>query len=134
MKPFFCRRRVRFIASTMLFAWLMVVGMSVANACLVQMDQAGHHHVSEVSAHFMDESDDASGNPACQTYCAAERTAAIKQKGVDADPANTMAQAGPVPAWPRLATPPSLMQSSIAAAESAWPVRPVFIRLHRLNL
>ena len=46
MKSFFNSRRTRYIAAVMLFAWLMSLGIGVANACLAQQDNGWHEHFS----------------------------------------------------------------------------------------
>ena len=69
----------------MLFVWLMTLGVSIANACLVHQDEGGHSHVVSVSAANTDHQDSGGHDMspetlACLDFCTAEQSALVKVK------------------------------------------------------
>lgn len=69
----------------MLFVWLMTLGVSIANACLVHQDEGRHDHLVSVSTadtarHDSDGHDMSPQALVCLDFCAAEQSALIKVK------------------------------------------------------
>lgn len=67
----------------MLFVWLMTLGVSVANACLVHQDAGRHSHLVSVSTADTDhqDSDGHDMSPetlACLDFCATEQSTLVK--------------------------------------------------------
>jgi hypothetical protein len=87
MKSFFSSRHTRHTATVMLFVWLMALGIGIANACL---PDAVHGHQSSAASlqatphKDADHETLASDKAACLSFCAAEQTAAVKIKNLDA--------------------------------------------------
>jgi len=87
MKSFFSQRRTRCIATVMAFIWLMTLGVSIANACVIDLAQ-GHHSTSiQIQAN---QNSNAGLQPktsdklACLEFCADEQNIAVKVKQLDA--------------------------------------------------
>ncbi|MDO8457298.1 MAG: hypothetical protein Q7T07_10350 [Burkholderiaceae bacterium] len=85
MKSFLTSRRTRLTATVMLFVWLMTLGVSIANACLVHQDEGRHSHLVSVAAADTDHQD-SNGHDmspetlACLDFCAAEQSTLVKVK------------------------------------------------------
>jgi hypothetical protein len=108
-------RRTRLTAAAMLFVWLLVVGMGMANACLANQDHARHGHLHHHDEGLADEVTieaqlDPRAQPispakeTCQTFCAAAQNSMFKQQSHE--PAQT--DAGLVVTiawWPALPAP-----------------------------
>jgi len=98
MMSFFGSRRTRYTAAVMLFVWLMSLGIGVANACLVQQDQARDELLSHSRSAFRsdaiierdlaldnfakahvqaDENAKAPEKMACLNFCAAEQNTLV---------------------------------------------------------
>ncbi len=145
-------RRTRCTAAVMLFVWLMSLGISVANACLVQQDRAGRellgHSRSGMTSSATTEHDVALHNVArahvqadenvlspekltCLNFCLAEQDTLVKHQ-VDSDLGHDI-----VPVlfltWPLLPAPDQSSQSE-AFGSPAWSESPVFIRYLRLTI
>jgi hypothetical protein len=71
----------------MAFVWLMALGVSVANACVIDLAQ-GHHSTSiQIQTHRPDGSglqSKAADKTACLEFCADEQNIAVKVKQLDA--------------------------------------------------
>jgi hypothetical protein len=87
MKSIFSQRRTRCIATVMAFIWLMTIGVSIGNACVIDLAQ-GHH---SISTPIQASQDNASGlqpktadKLACLEFCADEQNIAVKVKQLDA--------------------------------------------------
>ncbi len=87
----FNRRTTRLTAVAMLFVWLLVVGMGMANACLANEDHARHGHLQHhegtlaepVTAQAQPDSHVPPTSPevaACQKFCAAAQSSVFKQQ------------------------------------------------------
>lgn len=85
MTSFFNARRTRLTAAVVLFVWLMTLGVSVANACLVHQDEGRYSHLESVTAADTDHQD-SNGHDmspetlACLDFCAAEQSTLVKVK------------------------------------------------------
>jgi hypothetical protein len=95
MISFFSQRRSRSTAIVMAFVWLMALGVSVANACVIDLAQ-GHHSTSiQIQTHQPDGSGlqpKAADKTACLEFCADEQNIAVKVKQLDTgkSPVNTV--------------------------------------------
>ncbi len=142
--PFrFNRRRTRLTAVAMLFVWLLVVGMGIANACLANEDHARHGHLQHLDATVADQSTAAaqldphaqptsSAKATCQKFCTAAQSSVFKQQSHEPGPMD----AGLVPAiswWP---AEPSPYRHSLRAMQrdSARSHPPIAIRFMRLTI
>lgn len=134
------RRASRPIARVLVFAWLLALGVSWANACVAGLAK-GHtpaaHHATLVAApgDAIEAAGDAPAEPpslaACQGFCDAVHGALAKSPQHDASdlgaflPASERAWAP----WPRRAVD----AAAPAAAAPPPPVLPVAIAFLRLN-
>ncbi len=149
---FFGSRRTRYTAAVMLFVWLMSLGISVANACLVQQDHPGRellsHSRSGMTSVAATERDVALHNFAkahvqadenvmspekltCLNFCVAEQDTLVKHQ-VDSDLGHAI-----VPVlfltWPLLPALDQISQpEAFGSLTSTGP--PIFIRYLRLTI
>jgi hypothetical protein len=127
----------------MLFAWLLVVGMGMANACLANEDHARHGHLHAHDGTLADQSTarvqlDPNAQPTspakatCQKFCAAAQSSVLKQQSHEPGPMD----AGLVPAiawWP--VSPAPYRHCAWAGQRDPAPSQPpVAIRFLRLTL
>lgn len=87
MKSLFNPRHTRCTAIVMLFVWLMTLGIGVANACLVRGAQDHNESIVHIQADQHDDTDKQSqptDKAVCLSFCAAEQTAFVKIKQLDA--------------------------------------------------
>jgi hypothetical protein len=136
-------RRTRLTAAAMLFVWLLVVGMGMANACLANQDHARHghlHHHDEAAADevAVEAQLDPHAQPTppakktCQTFCAAAQNSVFKQQSQE--PAQTDEALFVAIAW-RPALPAPYRHSPWAGQRnSTGPEPSVAIRFLRLTL
>jgi hypothetical protein len=68
MKSIFSQGRTRCIATVMAIIWLMTLGVSLANACMVDLAQ-GHHSISTLIRNYSALMQGMSDNPAtCKNF------------------------------------------------------------------
>jgi hypothetical protein len=152
MKSFFSAQRTRYTATVMLFAWLMSLGLGVANACLVQQDngpreyfsqsrsgidllalverQAAPGHLATHSVH-PDENTSSPEKITCLHFCVAE------QSTLPTDHLDGLAHIDLVPIlFLTGLLLPATDQTSLpeAFASPTWLERPVSIRFSRLTI
>ena len=142
--PFrFNRRSTRLTVVAMLFVWLLVVGMGMANACLANEDHARHGHLQHQDAALAGHLTTAaqldphaqptsSAKASCQTFCAAAQSSVFKQQSHEPGPADT-GLALAISWWPAA---PSLYRPSVWAVQrdSARFHPPIAIRFLRLTI
>lgn len=87
MRSFFSQRRTRCIATVMAFIWLLTLGVSIANACVIDLAQ-GHHSTSiqiqanqHIGAGLQPKTAD---KLVCLDFCADEQNSAVKVNQLDA--------------------------------------------------
>ena len=87
-------RHTRYTVIVMLFVWLMTVGIGIANACTL-VTAIEHHgsvpHVVEAHQENSHKEILHGDKTVCLKVCAAEQTAAVKTKALDATPDAPMA-------------------------------------------
>jgi hypothetical protein len=155
MKPFFSHRTTRLTAAAMLIVWLLALGTGVANACLAQEDDAKHGHLNHHDADFTTmpaampdamaddpaatgahleaaDHDTASAKQACQNFCAAEQTGAIKQQ--DKAPAHPDAVLMSASMWWVAPLSAGRISQMPVIAAPVWTGPPLFIRFLRLTI
>jgi hypothetical protein len=143
--PFhFNRRTTRSTAIAMLFVWLLVLGMGMANACLAEENHARHghlqhHHDPGAEPATTEAQPDSHVSPtspekaACQNFCADAQSSVCKQQSHEPglmDPGVALTalarwQVSPVPYSPSLWALPR---------DPAWTEPSVAIRFLRLTL
>lgn len=142
--PFrFNRRTTRLTAVAMLFVWLLVVGMGMANACLANQDHARHGHLQHhddpvpepVTAAAQPDSHVQPTSPekaACQKFCADAQSSVFKQQSHDPG----LMDAGLAPAIAGWQAAPAPYRPSLSAGplDPAWTEPSVAIRFLRLTL
>lgn len=94
MRSLFSPRHARYTVIVMLFVWLTTVGIGIVNACT--LDTAIEHQGSVanvVAAHQENSHKEIlhGDKTVCLKVCAAEQTAAVKTKALDATPDAPMA-------------------------------------------
>lgn len=92
MTPFFHAARTRYIATAMLFVWLMALSLGVAKACLITegSDQHGLAMHSEHAATKTSERDSsAAADDACVKFCKAEQATVVKVKHAGGESSGT---------------------------------------------
>ncbi len=128
----------------MLFVWLLVVGMGMANACLANEDHARHGHLNHLGDSLADQvTAEAQLDPhaqpisptkaTCQKFCAAAQSSVFKQPGHESG----LTDAGLVLAiaWWQPPTPALYRRSPWEAQRDSGGSEPsVAIRLLRLTL
>lgn len=135
MKSFFNQRHTRYTAIVMLFVWMMTLGISFANACLVDIAPDHNESASHTQAIHLDDRNEhslASGKAVCLKVCAAEQTTVVKSKPLDI---SSGCHAVPV-LWASALTIPAVDPNDRSAqiVSSTWYERPVAIRLLRLTI
>lgn len=142
--PFrFNRRRTRLTAHAMLFVWLLVMGMGMANACLASEDHARHGHLQHHDATLADQSTaqaqlDAHAPPAsaakatCQKFCTAAQSSVSEQQSHEpgqVDAGLVLASAG----W-QASPAPDRRCLWAGQRDRAWTEPSITIRFLRLTL
>lgn len=140
MKSFFSAQRTRYTAAVMLFVWLMSLGVSVANACLLQQDHGPREYFSQgqaVPAHVATNtlhSDEHTAPPekiTCLHFCAAE------QSTLTTDHLDGLAHLDLVPILFLTGLPVPTSNRSLPAqafTSPSWSEPPAFIRYLRLTI
>jgi hypothetical protein len=117
----------------MAFVWLMALGVSVANACVIDLAQ-GHHSTSiQIQTHQPDGSGlqpKAADKTACLEFCADEQNIAVKVKQLDTATGEQIV----LPSWPTALTvsvvdPADRQVPAVVQVANEPPVSIRFLRL-----